>query len=473
MLFEPFVVNLFSTNKKDYRMRTNSKKKNSRSVSYLEQKLSRIPLEKLSKESEFGKRKPKKIKARDFLLGFFLMASSRESHSYRNWAIKIGWLIRDRVSKQALWKKMHQGQINFLKKTLSVIMKESLNWKIDKQITEKLKQFKNVIVEDSTNIKLSDKLQEEYPGNGYWDKEKKKSILKIQASYSITRKNFIRLEITSFRKNDQGYSHKIVQIAKRGDLVIRDLGYFVLRVFQKLSNEGAYFISRLRKKVSLFTRKDETAIDLAKMLKKRGNLDIKVFLGAKEKLPVRLIALPVEESMANERRRKAKLNRDKRCHPSQELLYLLGWELFITNVDEDILSPNDIAQLYFIRWRIETIFKTWKSSFKINAIPREANKIRVESYIYCMLIFIVLLQVHFYNYFLTKTKTESFTMNNRQISLFGLMQFITRNIEFLLLSLLHDRNKNEDFIFEQINYYCLYESRSDRLNFYQRLLKLG
>jgi hypothetical protein len=57
MLFVPFVVNLFSTNKKDYRMRTNSEKKNSKTVSCIEQKLNRIPLEKLSKESEFGKRK--------------------------------------------------------------------------------------------------------------------------------------------------------------------------------------------------------------------------------------------------------------------------------------------------------------------------------------------------------------------------------------------------------------------------------
>lgn len=473
MLFASIVVNLFSTNKKDYSMRTNSKKKIDKNVSYIEQKLDRIPLEKLSKESEFSKRKPKKIKAKDFLLGFFLMAGSRESHSYQNWAIKIGWLIKGRVSKQALWKKMHQGQINFLKKTLSAIMQESLNWKRNNQITEKLKGFNNVIIEDSTSIKLADKLHEEYPGNGYWDNGSRKAILKVQTSYNIKRRNFVRLEITSFRENDQGYSHKIIQIAKRGDLIIRDLGYFVLKVFQKLNNEGIYFISRLKKRVSVFSRKDETVIDLAKMLKKRGNLDIEVFIGAKEKLPVRLIALPVEEAVANERRRKAKANRDKRCHPNREHLYLLGWELFITNVDEEILSPNEIAQLYFIRWRIETIFKSWKSCFKIIAIPREANKIRVESYIYCMLIFIILFQVHFYNYFLAKTKTDSFRKTTREISIFRLMQFITRNIEFVLLSLLRDRNESEEFIFEQVNYYCQYESRRDRVNFDQKILKLS
>ena len=87
-------------------MKANSENGNNENDSFIEKKLNKISLEKLSKESEFSKRKSKKITAKDFLLGFFLMTHSRESQSYRNWAIKIGWLIKDRVSKQALWKKM-------------------------------------------------------------------------------------------------------------------------------------------------------------------------------------------------------------------------------------------------------------------------------------------------------------------------------------------------------------------------------
>lgn len=454
-------------------MRTNSSNKKGRKESFIEQKLNKIGIEKLSKESEFSKRKAKKITAKDFLLGFFLMTNSRENHSYQNWAIKIGLIIKDRVSKQALWKKMQQTQITFLKRVLSSIMKDTLSSKSDYPQSGKLKMFKNVIVEDSTSIQVDDKLYKDYPGNGYWDKEAKKAILKVQASYNITRRKFIRLDVTSFRENDQGYSPKIVQIAKRGDLIIRDLGYFILKVFQKLNKEGIYFISRMKKRVNIFSRKDETIIDLAKMLKKRENLDLEVFLGEKEKLPVRLIALPVKEEVANERRRKAKTNRDKRCNPSKEHLYLLGWELFITNVDKEILKPADIAQLYFIRWRIEIIFKSWKSCFRIIDIPKDANKIRTESYIYCMLIFIILFQVHFYNYFLAKTKTKRHTLQTREISLFRLMQFITRNIDFILLYGSRVYCKNQDFLFDQINYYCPYESRRDRVNFYQKILQLS
>ena len=150
------------------------------------------------------------------------------------------------------------------------------------------------------------------------------------------------------------------------------------------------------------------------MLKKRGNLDLEVFVGEKEKLPVRLIALPVTEEITTERRRKAKTNRDKRCNTSKEHLYLFGWELFITNVDKEILKPADIAKLYFIRLRLEIIFKSWKSCSRIIDIPKDANKIRTESYIYCMLIFVILFQVHFYNYFLAKNKNDLPSITNQR-----------------------------------------------------------
>lgn len=445
-------------------MRTNSEKTNKRKESFIEQKLNKIPLEKLSKESKFSKRKPKKITAKDFLMGFFLMANNTGNKSYRNWASKIGLLIKDKVSKQALWKKMHEGQVAFLKKVLSAIMKESIGQKRN----TKLEMFKNVIIEDSTHIQLNDKLYKEYPGNGNQNKTTKKAILKIQATYSITRRRFIRFAITSFRDNDQGYSQKILQVVKKGDLLIRDLGYFVLKAFKDLNKEGIYFISRLWKGVNILSRKDETVIDLAKMLKKRGQLDIEVFLGKEEKLPIRLIALPVEEKIANERRRKAKSNRDKRCSPKKEHLYLLGWELFITNVGKETLTSANIAELYFIRWRIETIFKSWKSYFRITDVPKDTNKIRIESYIYCMLIFITLFQVHFYNYCLANTKSQP-----RGISLMRLIQYVTGNmiliLQYNLISILQD----ESFLLNQINYYCLYESRSDRVNFYQKLLMLS
>jgi hypothetical protein len=159
-----------------------------------------------------------------------MMVNNSGNKSYRNWAIKISILIKDRVSKQAIWKKMHERQIVFLKEVLSYIIKE----KIGQKRKTKLKKFRNVIIEDSTHIQLNDKLHESYPGNANWQIEKKKAILKIQSCYNLTKRMFIRFDITSFRDNDQGYSQKILEVVKKGDLIIRDLGYFVLKTFKRL-----------------------------------------------------------------------------------------------------------------------------------------------------------------------------------------------------------------------------------------------
>lgn len=457
-------------------MKTNSNKNRNENRNYIEQKLSKIPLAKLSKESKFSKRRAKKIQSKEFLISFFMMISRRENQSYQNWATKISWLIKKQVSKQALWKKMNQHQIVFLKKTLSYIMKEN----IESGKNESRGRFNNIIIEDSTAIKLNRQLSKKYPGNRYGSriKELKKveetAILKIQTAYNITKRKFLRFETTSFRVNDQEYSGKILEITKPGDLIIRDLGYFSCGIFKKLTSKGIFFISRLRKRVNLYQEKEaDQVIDLAKMLRKRGTLDIEVIAGAKEELPTRLIALPVDEQTANQRRRKARHMRDVRLKPTKQDLYLMGWEIFITNVKKEELDPKEIVKLYFLRWRIEIIFKTWKSYFRIIDIPKDANIVRTESYIYCMLIYITLFQVHFYNYYLLKQR-EAGKTPEQQISMMRLMKFITDNIEILLiLSLSCSITNSNHFICQQIEYYCSYELRKNRMNFEQKFLKLS
>ena len=447
-------------------MKPNSKEK---AVTIIEEKLNKLSINKLSKQSKFCKRKPKKITPKDLLVGFFMMAFSPDKKSYKSWAIKIGLLIKDKVSKQALWKRMQPEQIEFLKKVLSSAIDKNIGNKIKGNTNKKLRGFKNVILEDSTHIKLSDSLWKDYPGNGYWDTEAKKAIVKIQSAYNIIKKNFTRFEITSFRKNDQGYAEKILEIVKKGDLLIRDLGYFVLRIFRKLDEQGVFFISRMKRELKIISKKEEKPIDLAKMLSRKGQLDIEVFLGEEERLPVRLIAIPVDQAVASERRRKARANRDRRCNPSKESLFLLGWELFITNVPQERLNLKDIAEIYFLRWRIEIIFKCWKSYFKITEIPKDANKIRMKSCIYCMLIFIVLFQVGFYNYYMKRLSSRSIKVKMRGLSMMQVMQYLVSNINMLVFGLKNSSYNLELILDKQISYYCIYESRHDRVNYYEKI----
>ena len=451
-------------------MKTNShKKKHEKSI--IEEKLKTIPIKKLSKQSGFCKRKPRKIKPKNLLLAFLLTIWGSKKNTYGSWANKIGILINDTVSRQAICKRVQETLVVFLQNVLKAIIEDTVGSKIQGAIAEKLKQFKRILIEDSTCIKLNNKLEPEYPGSRN-NREKNHAILKIQTTYEVIKRRFIRFKMTNFRKNDQGYSPEITEIAKPGDLVIRDLGYFVIEVFKKLQNKGVEFITRIRRDENIYGKKDEKPIDLAKMLKKRGDLDIKVFIGEAERLPVRLIAIPVEDEIANLRRMKAKTNRDRRLNPSKKYLFLLGWDLFITNVSKEKISCKDISAIYSIRWRIEIIYKCWKSYLGITNVMHNTNKTRLETFIYCMLIFIVLFQVHFYNYYLCKLSKKK-PKEDIQISMMKLMQFISNNISCLFSINYFKNNDWNKLLDKQIPYYCAYEHRKDRMNFNQLLLKLS
>lgn len=443
-------------------MKTNSKKHGVERTK-IEQQLKGIPIKKLAKQNGLCKRKAKKIRPKELIVSFMQIISYPKQNTYSNWATKIGIIINDRVSKQAVFKRMTENLIYFLKSLLKQVLERSLKTKVKENVNDRCKIFKRILIEDSTALRLHRKFSKDYPGSRN-SKNKDISVLKIQTLYEVVRRRFLRMDITSFRKNDQSYADKIFEIIKQGDLIIRDLGYFSLRVFNKLTKEGIYYISLLRKDVKLY-KNEEELIDLAKMLKKRGSLDIEVFAGKEEKVPVRLIAVPVEDSVADSRRRAARNNRDRRLNPGKKSLQLLSWDIFITNAGRDKLEIADVIKLYALRWRIEIIFKTWKSCLGITEIQYEVNRIRLEAFIYCMLIFILLFQTHFYEFYLFKTK------NSDTISLLKLTQFIRNNLSLIFNVNLYPKTYNiRNIIDKLIPYYCVYERRSDRVNYNQLLL---
>ncbi len=167
--------------------------------------------------------------------------------------------------------------------------------------------------------------------------------------------------VIGFTRNDQRAASDILGLLRPGDLMLRDLGYFVLKTFRAITSCGAFFLSRFRHDVAVLEPGTDRPIQLARLLKKQGFFDAWIHLGAKERLPVRLVAVAVPDAVANERRRKLRQNRDAKLNPSKDHLFLLGWNIFITNVQADVWSAADFHAIYRLRWRIETTFKAFKS----------------------------------------------------------------------------------------------------------------
>ena len=130
------------------------------------------------------------------------------------------------------------------------------------------------------------------------------------------------------------------------------MDYAVLTVFEKISHKKAYFLSRFKYNLTIYKVSDNQKVDLVKELRKQGRLDVWVRLGVKEKIKCKLIAVPLPEQIVNQRRRKAKENRNSKANHSKKYFELLGYGVYITNVEEDIWSPKEVMKAYRCRWYI-------------------------------------------------------------------------------------------------------------------------
>ena len=88
------------------------------------------------------------------------------------------------------------------------------------------------------------------------------------------------------------------------------------------------------------------------------------------------MAVRVPQEVADRRRQKAKDKaKSKGRTPSQAYLALLDWTLFVTNVPAEMLSGQQVATLYRVRWQVELVFKLWKS-YCLLALPGSWQEFR-------------------------------------------------------------------------------------------------
>jgi hypothetical protein len=431
--------------------------------SYLAKKIDSLDLDKIAKESKFYKRTPKKINAAALLLSFFTM-SLNEHYSFRNWAVQLSLWCSVNISKQGIWKRCNETQITFLKNVLERVMTlDAIDFvqKINFTTGHLFGSFNKVLIQDSTCLSLPDRFSQAF--KGHTCSGKRRALAKIQSVFDLKTNKFTLFEIGDFSKNDQKASLDIIPLVGMNDLVIRDLGYFVSKVFEDIVQKGAYFISRLRLDVDVFNQEEEK-LDILKKLKSQQYLDLKVLISS-NKIPVRLVAIKLPAAIAEERKRKALNNRDKRLNPSKQYLKMLEYNFFITNIEGHSITSHQIAVIYGLRWRIETFFKCWKSNFHLGNQVKETkwSEEALRCFLFCMLIFIALTHTHLYHYYWWKFYEEK----KLHLSLLKFTEFLHNN---LLVIFLIDR-KNSEELDNLIAYTCSYETRSDRKNFSQQLIK--
>jgi hypothetical protein len=408
-------------------------------------------------------RKGGKISPKNLIIGFLIMAS-KQRNTYSCLAYEIGLLANKTISKQAVEERMNPKTEKFLLQVLEGHLKTKITAKTPTKTKGLFKHFTNIKIDDSTVLGLPGTLVEQFPGNV--SKGVRKAQAKIHAMHNLTKERYEFFHLHSYSENDQSLSANVLPYLEKDDLLIRDLGFTILSVVEKVMNTGVYFISKKSYNIKVYDINDRKEINLVKELRKNGFIDQEVIVGSERKLKLRLIAIPLSEAQANERRRKARSDRDQRLNHSPEYIYLLGFIIFITNIEPIKCNSEQISQLYRLRWRIEIIFKTWKSCFSMeNLIHFQCtNAIRVRCIIYFILLYIFLFQVVWSICLIKNSKNKDKKVT---LSILKMAQFF--NDQFTLLITL----KSDRFIIQQLLKNGTYDKRNNRINAMEFMYKLA
>lgn len=216
-----------------------------------------------------------------------------------------------KLTPQSLSERINSKKcVSFFKAVFSKVLelnRDKLVCSVDASL---LSSFNRVLLEDSTQIQLHPKLAEEFAGSGGSASE---SAIKLDLIEDIKHAKIEHIELYEGKKPDQSLSDHILDLLKPNDLVLRDLGYFVVEIFAKIIKKKAFFLSRLLLSVTLYSQSSESAesLNLSTVLNQKkyrhlNGIELDVYMGNKHKVPTRLIAYRLPDSIVNERKRNAK-----------------------------------------------------------------------------------------------------------------------------------------------------------------------
>jgi len=224
---------------------------------------------------------------------------------------------------------------------------------------DKLKGFKDLLIQDSTIIRLHASLADLWPAAR---SRRVAAGLKLSCIVSAVADGVKTVRLFPERTAEV----KTLRLGPwlKDRVLLTDLGFFDYNSFDKIERYGGYFVSRLKGNA------DPLIVGVNQVC--RGNsVDV---LGKKLKDVLPLLKrqlLDVEvEVIVRRRRYKGKTTRTKRTF---RMVLVLNEETkqyhsYLTNIPLNVLNGEDIASLYGARWEIELVFKELKDVYQLDQI---------------------------------------------------------------------------------------------------------
>ena len=243
----------------------------------------------IAKDKRFVVRAPLKITPVNFL-HIALAESLRAEPSYNDMAARLDAETGISASRQAFCKRVNDECVAFMQTVLATIMKKRF------QTTVSSTPYDRILVQDSTVIRLPERLYEEFSGvsNGH----SAVCNARLQVIYDLLAGEFVSFSIDPYSKNDSSSAPE-TELCEN-DLVLRDRGYLSADEFRRHLDAGADCIYRHKHNTTYTDPQTGCPIDLIKELRQHGKLDREVQLSNPAGTVCRLVAAPVDEQIGEQ-----------------------------------------------------------------------------------------------------------------------------------------------------------------------------
>ena len=246
-------------------------------------------------------------------------------------------------------------------------------------VHQRLKQFHDVLLADSTLFKLHNALAGAFPGVRT---STIKAAAKLNVVLSVRGKGGSTVRLYQGKVPEQRTLTIGRWVARR--LLLFDKGYYCYTLFRKIAQNGGYFLTRLKNHCN------PTIVEVHSGPRRKAAL-----LEGKPLKEVinELGTEPFDAVVRVVFRRKLRKGWETRARDSYRLLGLYNpeegkYHFYMTNIPPERLSAEDVYNVYRARWEIELIFKELKSGYGLRDNHSRRKEV-VEAFIYSVVLTLI------------------------------------------------------------------------------------
>jgi len=239
-------------------------------------------------------------------------------------------------------------------------------------LSERLSPFKDVLIQDSTIVRLHEKLAKIWPAT-----RSRKVAAGVKVAVLTSAIASGPKSVALFAENTNELKTLKIGPWIKDRILLIDLGFYKYQMFTRIKENGGYFVSRLK------SNANPLIIEANRSYRGRS-IDIrgKHLQDILKDLKRQVLDVDVEVAF----NRRAYRGKEKKDNERFRLVAVYNededrYHLYITNLSQDLLEPQEVARLYGARWEIEILFKELKSKYALDVVPTTNPQV-IEAFIW-------------------------------------------------------------------------------------------